>query len=142
METLQTMWRLGPGRSAWCGALAQLEEGSLGEDLVLALGVRESRDPLELRVEGDWAVGKESPKGRGGTALIDLSSVLTAPVRVAVDVKDKSRTTEPKTRVLGCDEVAQEVKASVPVRATGGVGETTHLRDALADIRASDACIQ
>ena len=134
METLQTVWRLGPGRGARRGALAQLEKGSLGEGLVLALGARESRDLLELRVEGDRAVGDESPKGRGGTALIDLPNVLTAPVHVAVDVQDKSQTTEPKTRVLGCDELAQEVKASVPVRATGGVGETTHLRDALADI--------
>ena len=68
--------------------------------------------------------------------------VLTAPVRVAVNIQDKGRTTELKTRVIGRDEVAQEVKAAVPVRATGGVGETTHLRYALADIGASDACIQ
>jgi hypothetical protein len=134
METLQTVWRLGPGRGARRGALAQLEKGSLGEGLVLAPGAPESRDPLQLRVECNRAVIEKSPKGRSETALIDLSSILTAPVRVAVNVQDKGQTTEPKTRVLGCDEVAQEVKAAVPVRATGGVGETTHLRDALADI--------
>ena len=49
--------------------------------------------------------------------------VFSAPVRVAVDVQNKGRTTEPKTRVLGRDEVAQEVKAAIPVRAPGGVGE-------------------
>ena len=86
VETLQTMWRFGPGRGAWCGAFTQLKEGGLREGFVLALSARESRDPLELGVEGDRAVGEESPKGRVGTALINLSSVLTAPVRVAVDV--------------------------------------------------------
>ena len=34
------------------------------------------------------------------------------------------------------------MKANVPVQATRSVGKTTHLRDALADIRASDACPQ
>jgi hypothetical protein len=97
---------------------------------------------LEFRVERDWAVGEESPKGRSRTALIDLVRVLAAPVRVAVHVQNKGRTTEPKARVLGRDEVAQEVKAAVPVRSTGGVGETTHLRYALADIGASDTRIQ
>ena len=121
METLQTVQRLGPGRGAKCAALAQLEDGGLGEDLVLALSAQESRDPLELGVESDWAIGVESAKGRGGTALINLPSVLTAPVRITVDVHDKSQTTEPKARVLGGDEIAQEMDASVPVQATGSV---------------------
>ena len=125
METLQTVWRLGPGRGARCGAFTQLKEEGLGESFVLALSAREGREPLELGVEGDRAVGEESPKSRGGTALIHLPSVLTAPVRVAVDVQDKSQTTEPKTRVLGCDEVAQEVKAGVRVSLSslGRLGE-------------------
>jgi hypothetical protein len=126
--------RLGPGRGAFCGAHAQLKKCSLGEGLILAFGARQSCDSLELRVERDRAIGEESSKSRSGTALMDLLGVLTSPVRVAVNVQDKGRTTEPKTRVLGHDEIAQEVKAAVPVRATGGVGETTHLRGALADI--------
>jgi hypothetical protein len=73
--------------------------------------------------------------------MITPPSVLATPVRIAVDVQDKSQITKPKARVLGGDEVAQEMEASVPVRATGGVRETTHLRDTLADIRASDTRI-
>ena len=41
METLQTVWPLGPGRGARCGAVTQLKEGGLGEGFVLALSAPE-----------------------------------------------------------------------------------------------------